>query len=139
MAVNDFSAAIVAYNEVLSLDHGNVEARRGIRDAGDRYREQRAAEKELERGRIALEDGDYAAALRIFYRVSAEVNQTRLARYKVIGWYNLGLIELKSADCDTALEHFNEVWVLSVLLLSKEIAGRRFPRVPPLRDQHLGQ
>ena len=131
MAANDYSTAIVAYNEALSLDPGNAEAQDGIREAGDLYREQRAAEEQVERGRIALEDGDYVAALRILYRVPAGVDQNQLARYKVIGWYNLGLVELKSADCDTALEHFDEA-----LALAPE--EERIRRASDLAEQYAG-
>ena len=37
----------------------------------------------------------------------------RVAEYKVVGWYNLGLIELKGADCKTAVEHFEEAMAIA--------------------------
>ena len=69
--------------------------------------------EQLIRGRNALEDGDYVSALRILYRLPDTVDQMQAAEYKVIGWYNLGLIELKAADCKGAVEHFDEALAIA--------------------------
>jgi tetratricopeptide (TPR) repeat protein len=113
MEAADYSAAIVAFDEVLAIDPANVEARRWIEEAGEGYRAQKEADQQLFRGRTALEDGDYVSALRILYRLPDTVDQMRVAEYKVVGWYNLGLIELKAADCKTAVEHFSEALAIA--------------------------
>ena len=36
----------------------------------------------------------------------------RLKRYKVNGWYNLGVTDLRGNRCSTALDHFDEALVI---------------------------
>jgi len=108
LAERDYAAAVIAYNEALEISPDNVEAREGLREAGDLYREHRVEADQLERAKRAFELGDYAAALRAFYRLPQGEHPAALERYKVNGWYNLGLTALRAGDCTRAIENFDE-------------------------------
>lgn len=110
----DYGGAVVAYNEVLALDPDNVEARERLLEAGDLYRKRKLEAEKLEKGKAAFAAGEFESALRLFYRVpQGVVDAERLNRYKVAGWYNLGVIALRAADCPHALSQFNEAKALS--------------------------
>ncbi len=48
--------------------------------------------------------------MKMFYRlpVSDDAARRRLERYKENGWYNLGVMALRGAQCDLARSHLNE-------------------------------
>jgi tetratricopeptide (TPR) repeat protein len=110
----DFAAAVVAYDEALTLDPTSEAARKGLLDAGDRYKKSRAEAEKLDKGKRAFAAGEYESALRLFYRVPAGVaDPALLNRYKVAGWYNLGIVALRAADCAHAFENFGEAMALN--------------------------
>ncbi len=101
---------MLAYNEALKLDPQSPEIKSRLKDAGERYREQRLASKQREEALDAFNDGDYRNALRLFYRLPADDPQDRqrFERYKRNGWYNMGLQALRSGDCRSASDHLRE-------------------------------
>ncbi len=113
-ARGDFEEAILAYNEVLSVDPANRPARAGLLEAGELFRELRAINDQFRKARIAFEDGEYTAALRLFYRLpEGSLDDETLTGYKVNGWINLGILALKAGDIDRAIEHLDEALTLS--------------------------
>ena len=104
----DYSGAVLAYGEALELDPHNAVARAALVEAGRKYREQKARAEQLERAKAAFADGEYASALRIFYRLPDEVGADALDRYKVAGWYNLGVVALKAGELQEAASHLDE-------------------------------
>lgn len=110
----DFEEAILAYNEALSLDPDNRAAREGLFQAGEIFRERRALNDQLRKARIAFEDGEYTAALRLFYRLPDDsIDDATLTRYKVNGWINLGILGLKAGDTERAIESLGDALELS--------------------------
>jgi len=108
----DYADAVLFYNQLLEADPNNTQAKSRLADAGERYR----AKKELEDKRAeAFEDfnnGNYRAALTIFYRMPEGEDQARLQRYERNGWYNMGLQALTTGDCETAKTNFKEAQAL---------------------------
>ena len=109
-ADREYSAAIVAFDAVLKIEPGNFEAKARMQEATEAYR----AEQELQQQWVAatslFRDGEYRSALQMIYRLpeDSEENRIRLDRYKENGWYNLGLLALRSGQCERALGHFRE-------------------------------
>ena len=112
LARQDWSAAIVAYNEILAASPDDVVARAGLMDAAQRYRERKALDEQLEQTRRAFEDGEYEAALRLLYRMPKDVDPTKVEAGKVAGWVNLGIVSLKAAEPEQALQSFGEALTL---------------------------
>jgi len=105
----DWEAAILAYNQALSLDPDNPDARAGLFEAGEIYKQERALLDQFRKASIAFEDGEYSAALRLFYRLpEGSVDPAILDRYLFNGWFNLGVIALKAGDTSRALDHLDE-------------------------------
>ncbi len=107
-ASGDYASAVVAWNAVLSLDPDNAEALGELRQAGELYKKQRAGQEQFEQLERAFKDGEYAAALRILYRLPPEATKERVERWKGNGWYNLALVSMKAGDCRQALAHLDE-------------------------------
>ena len=108
VARQDWSAAIVAYNEILAGNPDDVVARAGLMEAAKQYREKKALDEQLEQARRAFADGEYEAALRLLYRVPKDVEPAKVEAGKVAGWLNLGIISLKAGEPDKALASFGE-------------------------------
>ena len=107
--LGDWEAAILEYNQVLSLDPDNPDARRGLFEAGEIYKQEKALLDQLRKASIAFEDGEYSAALRLFYRLpKGSVDQAILDRYIFNGWFNLSVIALRAGDTGQALDHLDE-------------------------------
>ncbi len=108
-----FEAAILAYNEVLSLAPDNANARKRLLEAGDLYRKNKIEIDKLERARRGFAQGEYEAALGVFYRLSPGlVGPAALNGYKVNGWYNLGIVSLRAANCAQAASQLGEALAL---------------------------
>jgi len=112
LARQDWSAAIVAYNEILAAAPDDVVARAGLLDAAQHYREHKALDEQLEQTRRAFQDGEYEAGLRLLYRMPKGVDPTKVEAGKVAGWVNLGIVSLKAAEPDKALQSFGEALTL---------------------------
>jgi tetratricopeptide (TPR) repeat protein len=108
VARQDWSAAIVAYNEILAGNPDDVVARAGLMEAAKQYREKKALDEQLVQARRAFADGEYEAALRLLYRVPKDVEPAKVEAGKVAGWVNLGIISLKAGEPDKALASFGE-------------------------------
>jgi len=104
----NFAAAVVSFNKVLELEPSNAAAAAGLTSAGESYRQQREKDEQWRKARQAFEDGTYRDALRMFYRLPVTENPEIVERYKVNGWYNVGLRALKSNDCAAARESFKD-------------------------------
>jgi len=104
----DFTTAVVAFNRALELDPENPVALEGFQQAGILYKAEREKASRWSEPRQAFEDGDYHNALRLFYRIPDGENPELLRRYKVNGWYNLGVRALGQGDCDTARSNFDD-------------------------------
>jgi len=107
----DYTAAIVAFDAVLKKDPGNVEAKELMLTATEAYRQQQAAQKDWISAKNLFSEGDYRSALRMFYRLPIESAEERILveRYTENSWYNMGVLALRSRQCEQAREHFNEV------------------------------
>jgi tetratricopeptide (TPR) repeat protein len=104
----DYAAAVIAYDRVLKEEPGHAEAEVRMKVAADRYREQQARQERWDRAVRAFESEHFSEALRLFYRMPAHEYEADIERYKVNGWYNLGVAALKAKDCGRAVEHFEE-------------------------------
>jgi tetratricopeptide (TPR) repeat protein len=105
----DWEAAILAYNQALSLDPDNPEARADLFEVGEIYKQEKAILDQLRKARIAFEDGEYSSALRLFYRLpEGSVDPAVLNRYMFNGWFNLAVIALQAGDTGRALDHLDE-------------------------------
>jgi tetratricopeptide (TPR) repeat protein len=104
----DYAAAMVAYDTVLEQAPGHVEAGVKLKVAVERYREQQERRKQWDEAVRAFDEGNYALALRSFYRMPASEFAADLERHKVNGWYNLGVLALQANDCNRAIENLEE-------------------------------
>jgi tetratricopeptide (TPR) repeat protein len=112
IARKDWSAAIVAYNEILAKNPEDVVARAGLMEAAQHYREKKALDEQLDQTRRAFEDGEYEAALRLLYRMPKDVDPGKVEAWKVASWVNLGIVSLKAGENDKALSNFGEALAL---------------------------
>jgi tetratricopeptide (TPR) repeat protein len=109
----DYEGAILAYNDALALDPANAAARQGILDAGERYKAHKAQAALFDKVRRAFDAGEYESGLRMLYRLPEDAAEpATLVRYKIAGWYNMGVIALRAADCAHAQDHFKEALAL---------------------------
>jgi tetratricopeptide (TPR) repeat protein len=104
----DYREAVLAYNRVLEVDPDNQEANSRLAIAGERYRELKELEDKRAEAIEAFNRGNYRAALTIFYRMPESEDQKKLDRYKLNGWYNMGLQALSMGDCNSASTHLKE-------------------------------
>ncbi len=109
----NYSLAVIRYGEALKIDPQNVEAKRRLKVAGERYRARKEIELQWERVLTSFQSGDYANALRILYRLPDSEDPERIDQFKTAAWYNLGLDRLKAADCPGATTNFKEARELS--------------------------
>ncbi len=109
----NYSLAVIRYGEALKIDPQNVDAKRRLKVAGERYRARKEVELQWERVLNSFQSGDYANALRILYRLPESEDPKRIDQFKTAAWYNLGLDRLKAADCPGATTNFKEARELS--------------------------
>lgn len=103
-----YAEAVLAYNEALTLDPALDEARKGLMQAGERYKTQKTERDQIDRAKAAFEEGEYTPALKILYRLPEGRYAQEVERYKVNAWYNLGLVSLRAGNCKEAQESFDE-------------------------------
>jgi tetratricopeptide (TPR) repeat protein len=115
MASQDFGGAVVAFNEALTLDPKNVEARAGIEDAGERYKAGKVERDALNSIRLAFRDGEFTSGLRLAYRLPPSVSNSYADAVKFAGWYNLAVVALRAGDCREALSHLDEALEIAPL------------------------
>jgi Flp pilus assembly protein TadD len=108
MEAEDFGAAVVAFNEALTLDPANAEAKAGIADAGERYKASKAEREALNSIKMAYRDEEFSSGLRLAYRLPPTVSASYIETIKVVGWYNLAVVALRAGDCREALSHLGE-------------------------------
>ncbi len=109
----DYGAAIVAYNEALTLDPENAQTRADLFRAGEAYKTQKAENELLSRIRAYFAEEQYAEALRLLYRLPENQRGPKAERYKVNCWYNGGLLCLKAGNCKDALSNFTEALAIA--------------------------
>jgi tetratricopeptide (TPR) repeat protein len=109
MSRNDFEGAILAYNDALRADPTSADARIGMANATEAYKVVKARREQIDRVRGAFEDGEYASALRVLYRLPEGFEGSTVERWKVNGWFNLAVIALRAGEVPQALQHFDEV------------------------------
>ena len=112
-ASGDFGGAVVAFNEALTLDPKNAEARAGLEDAGERYKASKADREALNNVKLAFRDGEYTSGLRLAYRLPPSVSKSYADAVKVAGWYNLAVVALRAGECREALSHLDEALELA--------------------------
>ncbi len=105
----NWSAAVIAFNTVARIDPNNEEALAGLEIAGENYRMQRERELKITQAFASFEQGEFRAALRVFYRLPGADGDPTFTAYKIAGWHNLGVKALRRGDCSTAMSHFDEL------------------------------
>jgi tetratricopeptide (TPR) repeat protein len=108
MSSGNVAAAVISFNEALKLDPVNPEAKAGLHDAVEQYKARKAELDAVEGIKTAFKDGEYTAALRLAYRLPPTVSADTVARIKVAGWYDLGIVALRAGECREAIGHFEE-------------------------------
>lgn len=108
LAAGDVAAAVVAFDEALKADPTSEEARDGMTKAAAAYKEGKAEREQLDKIRMAFEDGEFASALRLVYRLPAIEDPAAVERWKVNGWFNLGVVALRAGEAPQAIQHFDE-------------------------------
>ena len=106
----EYSQAILAFNAALKIQPDHFEANERMQAATERYREQQEIQQQWIAATSLFRDHEYRSAMQMFYRlpVNSEENRVRLERYTENGWYNMGLLALRSGQCDRARQHFEE-------------------------------
>lgn len=104
----DFAGAVVAFNEAVTLDPANLDARAALTSAGAQYKAQKADQDALKSIEGAFKEGEYASGLRLAYRLPATIDPGRVERIKSAGWYNMAIIALRGGDTRGATDNCNE-------------------------------
>jgi len=105
----DWATAVVEFNRALEIEPANRQAKRGFEQSREAYRTEIAYQEKLASAIGMFEHANYRAALRVFYRLPNADEDPKFDRYKVKGWYNLGVQALKIQDCAEARSHFAEI------------------------------
>jgi tetratricopeptide (TPR) repeat protein len=114
LARKDYQAAIMAYNEVVRLDPQDATVRAKLLAVGEEYKKSRTDLEKLEKARTLFAGGEYESALRLIYRLpEGLLPPEQIDRYKVTGWYNLGVVALRGANCTDAVLHLTEAQALA--------------------------
>jgi tetratricopeptide (TPR) repeat protein len=108
IASRDYGAAVLAYNEILGKEPDNAEAKDGLARAGEDYKARKAEIEQLDRVKMAFAEQEFTSALHVLYRFPKTADKSVIDRYKVNGWYNLGIVALKGGGCAEARSHFDE-------------------------------
>ncbi|HZN56130.1 MAG TPA: tetratricopeptide repeat protein [Candidatus Polarisedimenticolaceae bacterium] len=109
----DFGGAIIAYNQALTLEPGNAEAKAGLDAAAEQYKAVKADRDALESLKLAFRDGEYTSGLRLAYRLPPSVDKSFADTAKVIGWYDLAVVALRAGDCKEAAAHLDEALAIA--------------------------
>jgi tetratricopeptide (TPR) repeat protein len=113
VASGDFGAAVVAYNEAITLDPANLDARAGLAEAASQYKLEKSDEESLKAIQTAFAGGEYASGLRLAYRLPGTIDAGRIDRIKSAGWYNLAVVALRGGDCRGAMTNLDEALAIS--------------------------
>jgi len=114
LARRDYQAAIMAYNEVVRLDPEEGTVRAKLLAAGEEYKKNRSELEQLEKARTLFAGGEYESSLRMIYRLPEGLLPADVwERYKVAGWYNMGVVALRGANCKDAVAHLTEAQSLA--------------------------
>lgn len=109
----NYAAAVIAYDQVLKQVPDHAEASVKMKVAAERYRAQQERQERWDNAIAAFDEGNYAEALRAFYRMPKDEYEADIDRYKVNGWYNLGVAALQAKDCRRAVGNFEEARALA--------------------------
>jgi len=109
-AAQEYSAAIMAFDAVLKQQPSHLEANERMESATELYRQQREIQQQWIAAASLFRDREYRSAMQMFYRLpqDSQEDRARLNGYKENGWYNMGLLALRSGQCARAREHFDE-------------------------------
>jgi len=109
-AAGEYSTAIVAFNAVLKQQPNHFEANDRMQLATEGYRRQQETQQQWIAATSLFRDGEYRAAMQMFYRLpeNSDEDRVRLERYTENGWYNMGLLALRSGQCALARGHLEE-------------------------------
>jgi tetratricopeptide (TPR) repeat protein len=108
MDSGDVPAALISFNEALKLDPVNPDAKSGLNDAVEKYKARKAELDAMDGIKMAFRDQEYTSALRLAYRLPPTISGDVVARVKVAGWYDLGIVALRAGECREAIGHFEE-------------------------------
>jgi tetratricopeptide (TPR) repeat protein len=108
LAAQDYATAVISYNEALRSNPESVDAKNGLALATEGYKARKAELDQVESIKMAFADEEFTSALRLLYRLPKTMDKSRVDRYKVNGWYNLGIIALRAGECSQAKAHFDE-------------------------------
>jgi len=106
----EYSLAIIAFNALLQQDPNHFDAIQRMEEVTVAYRNEQEIKEQWIAAASLFRDGEFRSAMQMFYRLHAEneEDRVRIARFQENGWYNMGLLALRSARCDTARQHFDE-------------------------------
>jgi len=109
-AAGEYSTAIVAFNAVLKQQPNHFEANDRMQLATEGYRRQQETQQQWIAATSLFRDGEYRSAMQMFYRLpeNSDEDRVRLERYTENGWYNMGLLALRSGQCALARGHLEE-------------------------------
>ncbi len=109
-AAGEYSTAIVAFNAVLKQQPNHFEANDQMQLATEGYRRQQETQQQWIAATSLFRDGEYRSAMQMFYRLpeNSYEDRVRLERYTENGWYNMGLLALRSGQCALARGHLEE-------------------------------
>lgn len=109
-AAGEYSTAIVAFDAVLKQQPNHFEANERMQVATEGYRRQQETQQQWIVATSLFRDGEYRSAMQMFYRLpeKSDEDRVRLERYTENGWYNMGLLALRSGQCALARGHLEE-------------------------------
>jgi tetratricopeptide (TPR) repeat protein len=115
MDQGEYAAALVAFHAVMEADPTHLEASERMEAATENYKLQQEVEKQWLAATALFRDGEHRSAMKMFYRLEPDSDQdvARLERYKTNGWYNMGVLALRSGHCELARSHMTEAEQIS--------------------------
>lgn len=132
MEARDWDDAVLAYNDALRADPTNAEAQQGMALATESYKAVKAQNEQIAGIRSAFEDGEFASALRVIYRLPDTFDRATVDRWKANGWFNLGVVALRAGEVPQAIQHFDEVLAIREEPETQKWKGfaRRYENLP---------
>jgi hypothetical protein len=127
-ADGDLGRLVLALAAAAELRPEDAALRDRLTTAAERYKIHEERDAKWKEALAAFEEGSYSQALAYFYRVPADDPRPELERYKLNGWFNLGVLALRSMDCEGARAHLGEARELSAsdpdVIRADELAHR---------------
>jgi tetratricopeptide (TPR) repeat protein len=108
LEAGDEQLAVELLRAAQIADPANMEVIERLDRAQKALSERTIARERVEQGQRAFVEGQYAEALRVFYRIPEAYRPEALERWIAAGWYNLGVQSLQAGSPTESIQFFTD-------------------------------